>query len=110
MLEDIKKALLAGLGGVVLTRDKLEEWKNRLVREDRMSEKEATKLIDDLVKAGESQWKDLEGSLHDMVKKRFDKMNLADRRELETLRARVDALELRLAALERSTTTPEKIL
>ncbi len=110
MLEDIKKALLAGLGGVVLTRDKLEEWKDRLVREDKMSEGEATRLVDDLIKAGEGQWRDIEGSLREAVKRRLDKMNLADRRELERLQARVDALELRLAALERSTITPEKIL
>jgi len=69
MLEDIKKALLAGLGGVVLTRDKIEEWKGRLVRENRMSEGDATRLIDDLIKAGEGEWKDLEGSLREMVKK-----------------------------------------
>jgi polyhydroxyalkanoate synthesis regulator phasin len=110
MLEDIKKALLAGLGGVVLTRDKLEEWKDRVVRENRMSEGDATRLIDDLIKAGEGEWKDLERFLREMVKKRLDKMNLADRRELETLQARVDALELKLAALERSMIPSEKVL
>ena len=110
MLEDLKKALLAGLGGVVLTRDKLEEWKNRLVREKKMSEGDATRLIDDLIKAGEGQWKDFEGSLREMMKKRLEKMNVADQRELEALKARVDALELRLAALERVSVTPEKVL
>jgi polyhydroxyalkanoate synthesis regulator phasin len=110
MLEDIKKALLAGLGGVVLTRDKLEEWKDRLVKENKMSEGDATRLIDDLIKAGEGQWKDFESALREMLRKRLDKMNLADQRELEKLQARVEALELRLSELERTSLTPEKIL
>lgn len=110
MLEDLKKAFMAGLGGVVLTRDKLEEWKNRLVKEKKMSEGDATRLIDDLIKAGEGQWKDLEGSLRDMLKRRLEKMNVADQRELEILKARVDALESRLAALERAGAAPEKNL
>jgi polyhydroxyalkanoate synthesis regulator phasin len=110
MLEDIKKALLAGLGGVVLTRDKLEEWKNRLVKENKMSEGDATRLIDDLIKAGEGQWNDFERTLREMLRKRLDKMNLADQRELEKLQARVEALELRLSALEQNSGTPEKIL
>jgi polyhydroxyalkanoate synthesis regulator phasin len=109
MLEELKKVLMAGLGGVVLTRDKLEEWKNRLVKENKMSEKEAKKLIDELREAGESQWKDIENSFRDMLRKRLDKMNVADQRELEKLRARVDDLELRVSALERGMSPMDKL-
>lgn len=109
MLEDIKKLFMAGLGGVVLTKDKLEEWKNRLVKEDKMSEKDAKRLIDELREAGENQWKDIENSFRDMIKNRLDKMNVADQRELEKLRARVDDLEFRLAALEKGLAPIEKL-
>lgn len=110
MLEDIRKLFMAGLGGVALTRDKLEEWKNRLVKEDKMSEKEAKRLIDELREAGETQWKDIENSFRDMVRNRLEKMNVADQRELERLRARVDELELRVSALERGATPAEEKL
>jgi polyhydroxyalkanoate synthesis regulator phasin len=109
MLEDIKKFVMTGLGGVVLTRDKLEEWKNRLVKENKMSEGEAKRWIDELREAGEGQWKEMEGSFREMLRKRLDKMNVADQRELEKLRARVDELELRLSALERERGRSEKL-
>jgi polyhydroxyalkanoate synthesis regulator phasin len=109
MLEDLKKFFMAGLGGVVLTRDKLEEWKNRLVKEDKMSEGEAKRLIDELREAGESQWKDIENSFRELVRKRLEKMNVADHRELERLRARVDDLELRVSSLERGKTPLDKL-
>ncbi|RJR47604.1 MAG: hypothetical protein C4576_09350 [Desulfobacteraceae bacterium] len=109
MLEDIKKVLLAGLGGVVLTKDKLEEWKKRLVKENKMSEGEAKRLIDELREAGESQWKDIEKSFREMMRKRLDSMDVADQRELEKLRARVDELELRVTAMEKTMAPAPKI-
>jgi polyhydroxyalkanoate synthesis regulator phasin len=109
MLDEIKKILLAGLGGVVLTKDKLEEWKKRLVKEDKMSEGEAKRLIDELREAGETQWKDIEKSFREMMRKRLDSMDVADQRELEKLRARVDQMELRLSAVEKTIGPAQKL-
>ena len=101
MIEDkVKKVLLAGLGGIVVTGDKLEAMKKKLVKENKMSEKEAKSLIDELVEAGEGQWKEFEKSAKEMLRKRLDSMNVPDRKELEVLKARVDNLERRLSALE----------
>ena len=103
MLEEkLKKVLLAGLGGVVITGDKLEALKKKLVKENNMSEKEAKGLIDELVEAGQGQWKEFEKSVKEMVRKRLDSMDVPNRKELDELRARVDRLEQRLAALESS--------
>ena len=109
MLDDIKKILLAGLGGVILTKDKLEEWKKRLVKENKMSEGEAKRLIDELREAGENQWHDIEKSFREMMRKRLDSMNLADQRELEKLRARVDELELRVSAVEKTVAPAQEL-
>jgi len=101
MIEDkVKKVLFAGLGGIVITGEKLETLKNKLMKENKMSEKEAKSFIQDLVDAGEGQWKDFEKSVKEMVRKRLDRMDVPDRKELEELRARVDSLEKRLAAIE----------
>ena len=101
MLEEkLKKVLLAGLGGVVVTGDKLEELKKKLVKENKMSEKEAKGLIDELVEAGEGQWKEFEKSAKEMLRKRLDSMDVPDRRELEELKNRVEGLERRISALE----------
>ncbi|MBN2033182.1 MAG: phasin family protein [Deltaproteobacteria bacterium] len=101
MLEEaLKKILLAGLGGVVVTGEKLEELRKKLVKENKMSEKEAKGLIDELVEAGESQWRGFEKSVKEMLRKRLDGMDVPDRKELEMLKARIESLENRVSALE----------
>jgi len=101
MLEEkLRKVLLAGLGGVVITGDKLEELKKKLMKENKMSEKEAKGLIDELVEAGEGQWKEFEKSAKEVLRKKLDTMDVPDRKELEVLKARVESLERRVSALE----------
>lgn len=100
MLEEMKKAFLASLGGMVLTKDKLEEWRKKIVKENKMSEKESKRLIDQLVEAGEEQWRDFERSFKNMFRKSLDSMEVTDRKELEELKTRVAKLETRVAALE----------
>ena len=98
--ERVKKVLLAGLGGVVITGEKLEALKKKLIKENKMSEKEAKGLIDELVEAGQGQWKEFEKSVKEMLRKRLDSMDVPDRGELEKLRSRVDDLERRVSVLE----------
>jgi len=101
MLEEkIKKILQAGLGGVIVTGQKLEALKNKLVKENRMSEREAKSLIDELVEAGESRWKEIEKSVKEMVRKKLDSMDVPDRKELEELKTRLHRLEARISVLE----------
>ena len=100
ILDEMKKAFLASLGGVVLTKDKLEEWRKKIVKENKMSEKESKRLIDQLVEAGEDQWKDFEKSFKKMFRKSLDSIEVADRQELEDLKLRVATMETKLAALE----------
>jgi polyhydroxyalkanoate synthesis regulator phasin len=101
MLEEtLRKVLLAGLGGVVITGDKLEELKKKLIKENKMSEKEAKGLIDELVEAGEGRWKDFEKSVKEILRKQLDSMDVPDRKELDILRDRVESLERRVSALE----------
>jgi polyhydroxyalkanoate synthesis regulator phasin len=108
MLEEMKKAFLASLGGVVLTKDKLEEWRKKAVKENKISEKDSKRLIDQLVEAGEEQWKDFEKSFKNLFRKSLDSIDVADRKELEELKTRVAKLETRLAALESPPPGPQK--
>jgi polyhydroxyalkanoate synthesis regulator phasin len=101
MIEEmVKRAFMAGLGGVVLTGDKLDALKRKLMTENKMSEKEAKGLIDEMVEAGENQWKEFESSLKEILRKRLDSMDVPDRKELEELKTRVDNLEQRVKAME----------
>ena len=107
--EKVKKFLFAGLGGVVITGDKLEGLRKKLVKENKMSEKEAKSLIEELVEAGEGQWKEFEKSAKEMLRKRLDSMDVPDRKELAKLKDRVDSLERRVSALENPVSSTEQL-
>jgi len=105
MLEDIKKGLFAGIGVVLLTKDKVERFREKLVNEAQLSREEAQRLTDELVKNGEEQWSDLETRVQETVKKGIGTLDLAKRSELEALRDRVDNLEKRIVMMEETKPT-----
>lgn len=100
MLEDIKKAFLAGIGAVVLTRDKVERVIDRFVEENKLSREEGQRLADELVQSGEKQWSNLEERILDTVRNGIDRLDIGRRTELEALQERVENVEKRIAFLE----------
>lgn len=100
MLELLKKSLLAGIGAVVVTKDKVQEATRSFVEEGKISTEEAESLAEDLVKSGERQWEDLNARLSERMKKWGDNLDFAREKELLELKARVEMLEQRLSALE----------
>jgi polyhydroxyalkanoate synthesis regulator phasin len=105
MLEDIKKGLFAGIGVVLLTKDKVDRFREKLMSEAQLSREEAQRLTDELVKNGEEQWSDLETRVLDTVKKGVGTLDIAKRSELEALRDRVDNLEKRIVMMEETKPT-----
>jgi polyhydroxyalkanoate synthesis regulator phasin len=97
MLEKMRKGLLAGIGGVLLTKDKVEELTKRLVRETKMDENQARSLVDEMVEAGEGRWEDFEEAVKKVVRKSMDVGSIQD---LQNLRSSIEALESRMSGLE----------
>ena len=106
MLGDLKKGFFASIGAVLLTRDKVEQVTERLVKETKMSREDARKLADELVQAGERQWTDLESQVVDAVRKGIGSLDIGRKSELQALRERVDNLEQRIAMMEEARSTP----
>lgn len=96
MFELIRKSFLAGLGVVVLTKEKVQEFTRMLVEEGRLSTEEADKLADDLVKSGQRQWEEINAKTQETVKKLVNAVDFVRRKEFQDLTARVEALEQRL--------------
>ena len=107
MLQDVKKGLAAGLGAVVLSRDKIEEITRKLVSEARLSPEDAGRLCDDLIQAGESQWTEMEGTIREALRKGRDGLDIAGKAEFERLREAVEDLEQRIRRVEESRSEPE---
>lgn len=100
MLEEIKKGLMTGIGAVLLTKEKIEESVDKLVKESKLKEEDARKLIDELAGSGEKQATKIEKDMGDVFKKALSGMNVARKDELADLRRQIEALEIRLSVLE----------
>ncbi len=100
MLELIRKSFLAGLGVVVLTKEKVQEFTRMLVEEGKLSTDEADKLADELIKSGQRQWDEINTKTQELVKKGMEAVDVVRRKEFEELKARVESLEQRFAPTE----------
>lgn len=100
MLDDIKKGLLAGLGMVFLTKDKIEETVHKMVDDARMSKEDARRLTDELVETGEKQWSRVEENVTETVRKGLRNLDVGSRKELDELKSRIRNLEERVSLLE----------
>jgi polyhydroxyalkanoate synthesis regulator phasin len=100
MFELLKKSILAGIGAVVVTKDKVQEATRKFVEEGKMTTEEAERLADDLVRSGERQWEEINNRMQDSMRKWTDNMDMVRRREFQELRARLEILDQRVAILE----------
>lgn len=100
MLELLKKSILAGIGAVAVTTDKVREATRSLVEEGKISTDEAEKLAEELVKSGERQWEDINTKFQSSFQKWSDSLEVVRKKDFQDLKARMDLLEQRLRILE----------
>lgn len=100
MFEILRRSFLAGLGAVVVTADKVREATKRLVEEGKISTEEAEKLAEDLVQSGQRQWDDFNAKFQSSMDKWTENTELARKKDLQDLRARLERLEQRISNLE----------
>ncbi|MGQ9525842.1 MAG: phasin family protein [Armatimonadota bacterium] len=100
MSEVISRPLLFGLGVVALTADKVRQAIDQAVARGEVSKEESRTLLDNLKQRADEEKRNLEARVKEQVRKALQNAGLAAKTEVEILRARVDALEGRLARVE----------
>jgi len=104
MIDLLKKTILIGIGLASLTREKMEELTDELVRKGELSEKEGRELVDDLLARSKDARKDLEARVEKIMTDTLAKWNIPTRKELAELRQRISVLEQeRAERIERET-------
>lgn len=101
MLEEMKRGLLTSLGAVLLTKDKIEETVQKMVKESRISESDARKLREELMESGENQFSRLEDSIVRAMEKGMGRLGIARENDLLKIKHRLDALDIRVSVLEK---------
>ncbi|MBI5691371.1 MAG: hypothetical protein HZC55_14900 [Verrucomicrobia bacterium] len=98
MIDVIKKTLLAGVGAAVITREKVESALGDFVQQGKVSTAEARAMAEKIAADGRREF---EHSSHELAEKIREAFAGIDRRAQQ----RLDALEARVAALERAAAT-----
>lgn len=95
MIDIIKKTLLAGVGAAVITKDKVEAALGDFVQQGKVSSAEARAMAEKIAGDGRREFETMSRELHEKLRDAFAGID----REAKT---RLDALEARVAALERA--------
>ncbi|MCK5358785.1 MAG: hypothetical protein KAJ48_10350 [Elusimicrobiales bacterium] len=92
MEEFLKKAFNLGLGAFVVTKEKVEEVVDELVKKGELGHEEGKKLTEELMEKGVKTKKELESQIEKMVAKGMEKGNIATQKELDSLKAEIKKL------------------
>jgi polyhydroxyalkanoate synthesis regulator phasin len=98
MVDALRKLLLAGLGTLDLTEEKVKAIFNDLVARGEMSEKDAKELITGWAKRAAEQRSRLQQDVEQAVNRAMSALGIARRAEIEALTAKIAELESRLLA------------
>ena len=96
MLETIRRLMLAGLGTLDLTEEKLRAVFDDLVRRGEVTEKEARETITDWSRRASEQRTRLQQQIESTIRRMSESRDSSLREAIDALAARVDALERRL--------------
>ena len=96
MVDLIKKAFYTGLGLAVLTKEKAEELVKDIAQQAKLSEHEGKELMDSLMKQSDQARQDFQGKVDEAVLAVVNRLHLATRDEVASLRAKVEELSAKL--------------
>ncbi len=108
-MEDLfKKFVYTGVGLVSLTAEKLQKSIDTLVEEEKISEKEGKKIVNDFFKKTESKKKDFEKQLQGITEEVVKKFDFSKAKEILELNKRVRVLENKVSKMTNTGKTTRK--
>jgi polyhydroxyalkanoate synthesis regulator phasin len=93
MIEAFKKTILAGLGAAVLTRDKVVDGLDDLVKKGKISAAEARAVAEKIAEEGKREFDKASTKVSEKVREFASYADGEHMRRITALEARVDALE-----------------
>jgi len=96
MKDFLKKVVNLGLGGLLVTKEKVEAVVDELVKKGEVEQEEAKKLVEELLKKGNDGRKEIAGQIEKLVKNIVAKLDLPSRKELNELKLEVEKLRKKI--------------
>ncbi|GAB4275655.1 MAG: hypothetical protein Tsb0018_07000 [Opitutales bacterium] len=97
MIEELKKALLAGLGATVATKDKVECIFNELVEKGKITADEAKDMTERLSQESKEEFESAKSRLQESIESMLSKANFASQKQVDELEKRLSALEKKIS-------------
>jgi polyhydroxyalkanoate synthesis regulator phasin len=91
-----KKFVYTGVGLVTTTFEKMKKSVEKLVDEDKISQEEGKKLVDDLFKNTESKREEFETKMKKVIEEVLVRMNLATQTQMQDVQDRLAVVETKL--------------
>lgn len=92
-MDSLKNLMLAGLGVMSYTQDKLKGAVDTLIAQGELSREQGEKVLDEWVKKGEEEQTKVGGKVQDEIQKVISRLQLITRDDFDQLVARVEKLE-----------------
>ena len=96
MQDLLKKAFSLGIGALLVSKDKIEEVVNELVKKGELGQEEGKNLVNELIEKGEASMHEVESKIEKIVKSVTEKLNLPTRKELNELKSEIEQLKEKL--------------
>ena len=106
MVDALRKLLLAGLGALDLTEEKAKAVFNDLVARGEISEKDAKELVSSWTKRAAEHRGRLQEDVEQAVQRALSAIGIARLTEIDSLKAKIDELEAKLAGREAPSPAP----
>ncbi len=96
MQDLLRKALSLGFGVLLVSKDKIEDVVNELVKKGELGQEEGKNLVNELIEKGEASMSEMEVKIEKIVKGVMEKLNLPTRKELDELKSEIEQLKEKL--------------
>jgi len=96
MQDLLKKAFSLGIGALLVSKDKIEEVVNELVKKGELGQEEGKNLANELIEKGEASMHEVESKIEKIVKSVTEKLSLPTRKELNELKSEIEQLKEKL--------------
>ena len=105
MKDFFRKTFLFSVGAATVTKEKIEEFVEDLIRKGQASEKDRARLVDEYLQKIKEQEKEFSQRVKQLISKTLAEMGIPTRDEINALEARIAALE---AKLQEAPTPPKR--
>jgi polyhydroxyalkanoate synthesis regulator phasin len=101
LVEAVRKVLLAGIGAVALAQDEAEDFVNKLVERGEIAEKDARKIVRELVDKRKKATKKSAEELDKRVEEMLDRMSVPSKADIQALSDKIAALAQKVDELKK---------